>query len=287
MTIQIGRLGSIVLSVFVMAGRAGAADLRVATPPPPAFNWSGCYVGGFVGGARSDGDMTFTDLGNAQFRSYSGGIIAGRLENQHSWNIGPGSSVTAGGTGGCNWQPVGSPFVLGIEGEASDMKLQGSAFDPLRSPTLAAATPDVLGNGKIGNWYGMITGRVGYAWDRTLFYVKGGAAFVQLEASVADACQTVAAGCGNWIISTRDTTDTITTWTVGGGIEWAIYNNWSIKGEYMFIGSGDGLKTCGFAAAPGGVAVSGGQFCFNHAFPGIHTAKFGLNYRFNSAGRDY
>ena len=152
MTIQIGKLGSIVLSAFVMAGTAGAADLRVATPPPPAFNWSGCYVGGFVGGARSDGDMTFTDLGNAQFRSYSGGIVAGRLENQHSWNIGPGSSVTAGGTAGCNWQPVGSTFVLGIEGEASYMKLQGSAFDPLRSPTLAAATPDVLGNGKIGNW---------------------------------------------------------------------------------------------------------------------------------------
>src|SRR5215813_901613 len=35
-----------------------------------------------------------------------------------------------------------------------------------------------------------------------------------------------------------------------------------------------------------GVAVSGGQFCFNHEFPGIHTAKIGLNYRFNSAGRD-
>jgi hypothetical protein len=53
------------------------------------------------------------------------------LENQHSWNIGLGSSVTAG----CNWQPVGSAFVLGIEGEASYLKLQGSAFDPLRSPT--------------------------------------------------------------------------------------------------------------------------------------------------------
>jgi hypothetical protein len=70
-------------------------------------------------------------------------------------------------------------------------------------------------------------------------------------------------------------TDTITTWTVGGGIEWAIYNNWSIKGEYMFIGSGHGLTTCGFAADPNGAAVAGGQFCFNHAFPGIHTAKFG------------
>src|SRR5262249_13894408 len=253
MTIQIGRLETIVLSVFVMAGTAGAGGFHVGTPPPPPFHWSGWFVGGHVGGARSDGDMTFTDLGNAQFRSYSGGVVAGRLENQHSWNIGSGSSVTAGGTGGCNWQPVGSAFVLGVEGEASYLKLQGSAFDPLRSPTLAAATPDVLGNGKIGNWYGMIGGRVGYAWERTLFYIKGGAEFVHVEASIGDACQTVAPGCGNWIITTRGTTDTITTWTVGGGIEWAIYNNWSIKGEYMFIGSGEGLTTCGFAAAPGGV----------------------------------
>jgi outer membrane immunogenic protein len=256
MTIQIGRLGSIVLSVFVIAGRAGAADLPVATPPPPAFNLSGCYVGGFVGGAWSDGDMTFTDLGNEQFRSYSGGIVAGRLENQHSWNIGSDSSITAGGTGGCNWRPVGSPFVLGIEGEASYVKLEGSAFDPLRSPTLAAATPDVLGKG------------------------KSGAAFVQVEASVADACQTVATGCGNWIITTRDTTDTITTWTVGGGIEWAIYNNWSIKGEYMW----DGLTTCGFAAAPGGAAVAGGNSASITSFPAFIPR--GMNYRFNSAGRD-
>src|SRR5262245_12187844 len=100
-------------------------------------------------------------------------MVAGRLEHQHSWNIGSGSSVTAGGTGGCNWQPVGSPFVLGIEGEAGYLKLDGSGFDPLRSPTFNAITPDVLGTAKIGEWYGMITGRVGYAWDRTLFYVKG------------------------------------------------------------------------------------------------------------------
>ena len=64
--------------------------------------------------------------------------------------------------------------------------------------------------------------------------------------------------------------------TVGGGIEWAIYNNWSIKGEYMFIGSGDGLKTCGFAAAPGGVAVSGGQFCFNHELHSYREVRLEL-----------
>ena len=64
------------------------------------------------------------------------------------------------------------------------MRLQGSAFDPLRSPTLRAITPDASGSAKIGDWYGMITGRVGYAWDRVLLYVKGGAAFVPVHASV-------------------------------------------------------------------------------------------------------
>jgi outer membrane immunogenic protein len=285
---RIQRLGGLILCAVSMVGTAGAADLPVKAPPPaPVFNWTGCYVGGYVGGARSDGDMTFTDLGNAQFRSYSGGIIAGRADDHHSWSAGSDSSFIGGGTFGCNWQPVGSPFVLGLEGEAGYMKLEGAAFDPLRSPTLRATTPDVFGSGKVGDWYGMITGRLGYAWDRTLFYVKGGAAFVQVRGSAVDNCQTVATGCGNWVITTRDTSDTITTWTLGGGIEWAVVNNWSIKAEYMFIGLGDShsLNTCGFAAAPGGTLVGGGQFCFNHEFAGIHTAKVGLNYRFDSYWR--
>jgi opacity protein-like surface antigen len=109
-------------------------------------------------------------------------------------------------------------------------------------------------------------------------FLLGGAAFVQVRGSVIDNCQTVATGCGNWVVTTRDTSDTITTWTLGGGVEWAVVNNWSIKAEYMFIGLGDShpLNTCGFAAAPVGNLVGGGQFCFNHEFAGIHTAKVGF-----------
>ncbi|HEY1242398.1 MAG TPA: outer membrane beta-barrel protein [Bryobacteraceae bacterium] len=288
MTVQIARFGSVIACAFALTGIAKAADLRVAPlAPPPLFNWSGCYVGGYLGGAWLDGDPTFTDLGNSAFRSYSGGLVAGRLENSHSWNVGLGnSSFIGGGTLGCNWQPVGSPFVIGIEGEAGYMKSEGSAFDPLRSPTLQAISPDVLGRAKIGDWYGMITGRLGYAWDRTLVYVKGGAAFVQVTASVTDNCLTVATGCGNWVTLSRETSDTITTWTAGGGIEWALSNNWSVKGEYMFIGlDNHSLTTCGFAATATAAQVAGGQFCFNHQFPGIHTAKVGLNYRFGSLWR--
>ena len=120
------------------------------------------------------------------------------------------------------------------------MKLEGAAFDPLRSPTLRAITPDVFGSGKVGDWYGMITGRLGYAWDRTLFYVKGGAAFVQVRGSVVDNCQTAATGCGNWVITTpRHQRHDYDLGHLAAGIERAVFNNWSIKAEYMFIGLGD------------------------------------------------
>ena len=77
---QIQRLGGVILCAVSMVGTARAADLPVKAPPPaPVFNWTGCYVGGYVGGARSDGDMTFTDLGNAQFRSYSAGSLQEEL----------------------------------------------------------------------------------------------------------------------------------------------------------------------------------------------------------------
>ena len=57
-------MGSVlVVSSLALVGTAGAADLSRRAPapyvppaPPAAFNWSGCYIGGYVGGAWSDND---------------------------------------------------------------------------------------------------------------------------------------------------------------------------------------------------------------------------------------
>jgi outer membrane immunogenic protein len=266
--------------------------VRQAPPVVPAFSWTGCYLGGYVGGAWQGGDgATFTDQGQngigpagsiavPPFLSYSGGAVAARLVPAHSWNSDLSSSFIGGGTLGCNWQPVNSPFVLGLEGEAGYMRLSGNAFDP-RTIIGTQTVLDVLGSGKVGDWYGMVTGRLGYAWDRWLLYVKGGAAFVPTEASVLDACQNTGVGCGNWLISTSGS-KTVTRWTVGGGLEWAFAQSWSVKGEYMFIGlnDGSGFQTCGPVTTPAGTILAGGPFCFDHRFDGIHTAKIGLNYRF-------
>ena len=288
---------AIVLGLTAITTSATAADLPVKAPPrlAPVFSWTGCYIGGYIGGAWNGGDgAIFTDQGQnglgpagsiavPPFQSYAGGAVAARLVPPHSWSADLDSSFIGGGTLGCNWQPVGSPFVLGIEGEVGLMRLTGQAFDPntIGGAQNTQTTLDVLGSAKVGDWYGMVTGRLGYAWDRTLIYIKGGAAFVPTRSAVVDTCQNTTIGCGNWLISTG-ASHTVTTWTLGGGIEWAFAPNWSVKGEYMFIALGDdgGFQTCGDVTSPSGTIVGGGPFCFNHSFSGIHTAKVGLNYRF-------
>ncbi len=248
------------VAAFGFGSAAVAADLPARMPvkaPPivaPVFSWTGCYIGGYVGGAFQDRHVTATDL-----NAYNGVPL-------DVWSYDLRDSVIGGGTLGCNYQPVGSPFVVGIEGEAGYMRLTGSGFDPFASRFNAAN--EILSSTRIGDWYGMITGRVGYAWDRVLFYAKAGGAFVDVNTSITDFVgpnQIVAANNGN----------VRATWTAGGGVEWAFDPNWSLKAEYMFIGlnNNSDFNACG----PSG----GGTFCWDHNIEGIHTVKVGLNYRFN------
>src|SRR4249920_519962 len=74
MSRQLFKLGTGVLTVCALIGTAGAADLRVPVKAPalvPLFNWTSCYIGGYVGGAWNERDATFTDLGNSNFRAFS------------------------------------------------------------------------------------------------------------------------------------------------------------------------------------------------------------------------
>lgn len=237
---------------------AAAADLPARIPTkapvmvPTYYNWTGCYLGGYVGGASGARDITARDTN-------------GYNALGDTWGYKLDSSFIGGGTLGCNYQT--GQFVFGLEGEAGYMKLRGSALDPL-SPFIPL---DTLSSTKYGDWYGMITGRVGIAWDRALLYVKGGAAFVPTTSSVVDANP---AG-GNIVTATTNDT-TKAAWTLGGGIEYAIAEAWSIKGEYMYIGVRGTANACGITG------TGTGPFCWSHDYSGIHTAKFGINYHFNA-----
>ena len=79
MAMRAAKLGSVALLTVALTGIASAADQRVPMRPRayvPVSSWTGCYLGGYVGGAWKESDPNFTDLGNALFGAYSGGITA-------------------------------------------------------------------------------------------------------------------------------------------------------------------------------------------------------------------
>jgi outer membrane immunogenic protein len=72
-------------------------------------------------------------------------------------------------------------------------------------------------------WLSLLTGRVGYGFNQFLFYAKGGAALASARATVIDGIHLADTG-----------TTTQVGWTVGGGVEYALNPNWSVRLEYDF-----------------------------------------------------
>jgi outer membrane immunogenic protein len=256
-------LGATALTI-ASAQVATAADMPVKAPLKPviaAYNWSGCYLGGYVGGGWQSNGGSLTDNGGGVFTSYNG--TAG-----HSWDVGKGSSVIAGGTLGCNWQAPGNNWVWGLESELGYMRARSSAADPV-SPAL-----DTVGTVKNGNWYGVLAGRGGISFDRALWYLKGGVAFVRSAASVVDTCNTGACGAG---LINATGNSTYATWALGTGLEYAFNNAWSLKGEYLYLGRGPSYTVSGVVTAGPGTGTTSN---WSTNAPAVHTLKVGLNYFF-------
>jgi outer membrane immunogenic protein len=220
------------LALLASVSCAVAADMPSAAPAAyskspvlaAAYNWTGFYVGVMGGYGWSQ-------------NVHSGGAVASTNDLKGGF---------AGGTVGYNWQAPGSQFVLGLEVDAawSDMKYR-EAF------ILGTTLEDRIRS------MGSVTGRVGFAADAALVYVKGGYAW-------ADNRLALLAGATTLFSESRLHSG----WTIGGGVEYGFTPNWSAKAEYMYSSFSDSNYLAAFT--PGGVALG----------MDIHTAKAGINYRF-------
>jgi outer membrane immunogenic protein len=153
------------------------------------------------------------------------------------------SGALIGGTLGYNWHAPGSPFVVGLEGDIAWSDIRGSFAN--------AACP--AGCETRNEWLGTVRGRLGYAMDRVMPYVTGGLAVGEISARPA---------------GFAGASDTNVGWTIGGGVETAIANNWSAKLEYLYVD----LGSIGCSAAACGAAT-------NVDFES-HVVRAGLNFRF-------
>jgi outer membrane immunogenic protein len=200
-----------------------AADLPVkARPMVPiatAYNWTGCYIGGNVGGkwGQSTDSVTVAPAGIG-----AAGTVAFAQDRS--------SSFMAGGQVGCNYQPVGSNWVFGLEGDADWQRLRFS-----RTIVGATVFPFVAGDSfdMRSDWQASARARLGYAWDRWMIYATGGAAFT----NVSVGANFIAIGI--FPATVVSDSKTLVGWTVGGGLEYAVTNNWiaGIEGRYSNYGT--------------------------------------------------
>jgi outer membrane immunogenic protein len=223
--LEMKRLCLSLIGLVAFTGAAAAADLSRPAPTPyykapiaaPVYNWTGLYFG--INGGGAFGTSSWDSTGS---RDVSGGLV--------------------GGTIGYNWQAAQTVF--GLEGDLDWADINGTS------------TTNCPGGCKTSDsWLSTVRGRLGYAADRFLPYVTGGAAFGDIRAS--------APGFGTQ-------SDTKAGWTLGGGLEAALVGNWTAKVEYLYVDLGS--FNCGISCG-GGLASDNVSFKSN-------ILRAGLNFRY-------
>ena len=201
-----------------LAGPAVAADLPLKSPAPvvPAFSWTGCYLGGHIGGARASKAMT--DPVQLVQDTLSGTPITTGITTVTTTPTG----VVIGGEIGCDYQFAGN-VVIGVEGTASGTTMRGSAFVGLPFTgelALVQSTNDFLAS---------VTGRIGYAFDTVLLYGRGGVAVAgdKYDVSGGDFAAGLVPGPFHF-----NGADNRYGWIVGAGVDWAFTRHWSMNVEY-------------------------------------------------------
>jgi opacity protein-like surface antigen len=264
------RLIMCIAVIGLVQHEAAAADIDTAylrgsdgyeiAPAPPAWLWTGFYGGVHFGAVA----------GTANFADPFGSSIFG--DNVTT----PG--FLAGGQIGYNWQAPNSHWVFGLEADLNWLDSDGTntclAYSGLFVSANCRAQPNVMGD---------LTARVGWAYgqfNHSLFYVKGGAAFVRNQIDITTNATPNFVGLAPL---TTSSSFTKVGWTVGAGVEHAITPAWSVKLEYDYAGFGEET-----VATPPGLVQPAPPTPFYLLTPAGTTrvtqnfqqANLGLNYKF-------
>lgn len=240
-----------------------AADLVEPIYEPIAastYDWSGLYLGGqlgaAVGGDRDgleldlNGDGDFNDLDTLGIVDAEGG------DNE------------AGFIGGVHvgYDKQFGSVVLGAEADISFINADFGSELVFNEEVILRIDQNV-------DYVGTVRVRAGYAFDRALLYGTGGLAVAGVEndfASVIDLAE--APGVG--VSQTDD--DTLFGYAIGGGLDYAVTDQISIGGQYLYTSFDDAeaAVTYSLAGEPDLSARSDDTIDF-------HRIEAKVSYRFN------
>ncbi len=193
----------------LFAAGAMAADLPVRAPAPapvimaPVFTWTGFYVGANVGYGMVQGDRV-------GIRTFPANVFVNPVQGSVD-----GNGVFGGIQAGYNIQ-YGS-IVFGLEADAQLSGIRGTA------------TGNLVNTRASIDWFGTLRGRLGYLITPNLMiYGTAGGAMTDVNYRWTGVAPFAPLRASNERFG----------WTAGGGLEYAVNNNWSVKGEYLYVSTG-------------------------------------------------
>jgi outer membrane immunogenic protein len=262
-------------------------------PPTPmlrVYNWTGCYLGGQLGGAFANNHI------NGQVTTSGSDPVTGNPTNTAvmttniDQNAGS-TAVIAGGQGGCDLQ-FARNWVIGAQLDGAWTHLNGSQAVSASTGLPEQGSMNLSANAIVqANIIATATGRIGWAANfddiAGLFYLKGGAAFINYDtyringqsSIISCAAFDPKSGCTafnspvNTAVNFTAPSASRWGWTIGLGTEWVVDGNWSIFGEWDFLNFANHNVT--FTDANFGST----QFSARQS---INEVKVGVNYRFGN-----
>jgi len=258
------------VGALALTGTAAfAAEPLPPPPPPPPFTWTGPYLGLQIGGAWGPGAFDFfgfnpgdRDLFAVESSSAPSGVIGGAhvgyLYQFNSWGV------------------------VGIEGSVDGTSLRANA--DLVFPGFIGFVPKIVGNDILtahatSDIQGSVRGKLGFAWDRVLVYGTGGVAFGGFSSNLY--LNGISVADNPFLIGNRFFSNDRVGWTAGGGVQYAVTDNWWVFVEYRYTSFGGFNNPLSNFFSPGGALL-------NTAFVNNSVSRFnenqvqaGFSYRFN------
>jgi outer membrane immunogenic protein len=314
------------ITIAGSASAADLPSIKSAPAPAPLMSWTGFYAGLNVGGgfgstSVSSSGIPYDTWAQANDASHAVGNPASLPWNSTVSGLAFANSVRGGFNQsgvigglqlGYNYQLINN-FVIGGEvdfqgsGMSGNRGFLGAGYDSLGNilgPERAQnrSTAIFTNVSSSIDWFGTVRGRVGYLFmPNLLVYATGGLTYAGVTNSIQSYGISDYYGWNNPIdrvvinrgdalaISGNKSSSNIALgWNVGGGFEYMLNKNWSIKTEAFYYNLG-GINTSSSV-------ISGPIYSYNSiSFPGWGSAnntnvsyngviaRAGVNYHFNLA----
>jgi outer membrane immunogenic protein len=281
-----------VAALTVLVGTSAfAADMAVKAPPPPSpvqsYSWTGFYVGGNAGYGWHDPTVSFTPNDVSTVATTCVLFGPPNCISPASFNIG---GALGGLQAGYNWQ-VNKNWLLGLETDFDFSNIKGTGI----SNFLLAGNPSNFQVSENIKWFGTVRGRVGFLpWSNLLLYGTGGFAYGRVEAPAS--INSLAGGEGDLPFSyfcvgpggagatscfIGNSSRTAAGYAVGGGGEYMLWNNISVKAEYLYVDLGHGNTTNIVAQATLGPPFQNpASFTASYSRVDFNVIRAGLNWKF-------